>query len=116
METNRDDVTRRVGEEFDAIRQELSQRTKEIRDAVAEFVDERPIQSVAIAFAVGYLLSGALISRTTLRVAHLGARFAIGAFLKPLVAGVAPGMLLASLFGDKVDAAAHGDGDASTQH
>ncbi len=58
---------------------------------VTNYVDAHPLASVGIAFGVGYLLSGALFSRTTLQAATLGGRFALGGFLKQLVAGIGPG-------------------------
>lgn len=101
MENTFDDVKNRVGDNYDEIRQELSQRTQEIRDAVNGYVDEHPLTAVGIAFGVGYLLSGALFSRATMKVATVGGRFVVGSFLKNLIAGVGPGMLFGSLGGER---------------
>jgi hypothetical protein len=97
METSRNDGGERVGETFDELRAELGDRVHELRDTVGEYVDAHPLASIGIAFGVGYLLSGALFSRTTMRVASIGGRVAFGGFLKQLVAGIAPGMILATL-------------------
>jgi hypothetical protein len=60
-------------------------RGEEILERGRELVEQNPIPSVAIAFAVGYLLSGALFSRTTLRLALLGARLYFGPLLRSAV-------------------------------
>jgi hypothetical protein len=99
METTPDDLGARVGENFDELRSELGDRVQEIRETIGNYVDAHPLASVGIAFGVGYLLSGALFSRTTLKAATLGGRFALGGFLKQLVAGVGPGILAAALGG-----------------
>ena len=97
METTRDDASQQVAENFDELRAELGDRVQEIRETVTSYVDAHPMASVGIAFGVGYLISGALFSRTTFKVAKLGGRFALGGFLKQLVAGIGPGILLAAL-------------------
>jgi DUF883 C-terminal glycine zipper region len=97
MDKRTEDVTSQLGDNLNEIREELSERTQEIRDAIGNYVDEHPFQSIGIAFGIGYLLSGALFSRTTLRAATFGGRFVLGGFLKQLVAGIGPGMLAAAL-------------------
>jgi ElaB/YqjD/DUF883 family membrane-anchored ribosome-binding protein len=93
MNNTLDEARDRVGDNFNELRDELTQRTQEIRDTVYGYVDEHPLAAVGIAFGVGYLLSGALFSRTTFKVASLGGRFVLGGVLKNLVAGIGPGML-----------------------
>jgi hypothetical protein len=93
METPSPDVGTQVGDSINQLRDRLVGRTQEIRDAVDSFVEERPLASVGIAFGVGYLLSGALFSRTTFRVAHLGARVAFGGLLRQLVLGTGAALL-----------------------
>jgi hypothetical protein len=99
MENTIDDVTKRVGENFEEIRDQLSERTQELRETVGNFVDEQPLAAVGIAFGVGYLLSGALFSRTTFKAASIGGKFVLGGFLKQLVGGIGPGILAAALSG-----------------
>ncbi len=111
METTTDDAGANVGEHFDELRAALGDRVHEIRDTVENYVDAHPLQSIGIAFGVGYLLSGALLSRTTFRVAKLGGRFAFGGFLKQLVAGIGPGLIAAALGGGRARAGEHGDGN-----
>jgi hypothetical protein len=101
MENTMDEVHSRVSENFDEVRRELSERTQELRDTIASFVDERPLQAVGIAFAAGYLLSGALFSRTTARIAGLGGRVMVGGLVRQLIAGIGPGMLLAAIMGGR---------------
>ena len=91
MENTMDDVKQRVGENFEGVREELGERVQEIRDTVNNYVDANPLAAVGIAFGVGYLLSGALFSRTTFKAASIGGRFALGGLLKQLVAGIGPG-------------------------
>lgn len=99
MENSMDDVKQRVGENFDEVREELGERVQEIRETVTNFVDAKPLTAVGIAFGVGYLLSGALFSRTTFKAASIGGRFAVGGLIKQLVAGIGPGMIAAALGG-----------------
>jgi hypothetical protein len=77
------------------LRDVIAERTEHIREAVTSFVQERPITSVAIGFGVGYVLSGALVSRTTGRIFGLGTRFLIGALVKQVIAGGGLGALAA---------------------
>ena len=106
MENTFDDVSSRVGDSFSELRDELAQRTQEIRDAIHSFVDERPLAAVGIAFGVGYIVSGALFSRTTMRLASFGGRFLVGNALRQLVLGVGGG-LLATTLGGRHDGHAH---------
>jgi hypothetical protein len=92
---NINEVTDRVGENFEQVKSKLSERTQELQSAVQEFVGDSPLRAVGIAFGVGYLLSGALFSRTTMRVAGLGGRFVLGGLVKQLLAGVGPGIIAA---------------------
>lgn len=99
MENTMDDVKQRVGENFEDIRSQLSERTQEIRETIGNYVDANPLAAVGIAFGVGYLLSGALFSRTTFKVATTGTKFALGGLFKQLVTGIGPGILAAALSG-----------------
>jgi hypothetical protein len=92
---NINEVADRVGQNFEDVKNKLSERTSEIHSTVQAFVDESPLRAVGIAFGVGYLLSGALFSRTTMRVAGLGGRFVLGGLIKQLVTGMGPGVLAA---------------------
>jgi hypothetical protein len=97
MENRMDDVRQSVGENFEDIRSQLSERTQEIRETIGNYVDANPLAAVGIAFGVGYLLSGALFSRTTFRAASIGTRFALGGLLRQL----APVLLTAVLTGER---------------
>ena len=122
MEKSMDDVTKRVGENLSEIREELGERTQELRNTIGNYVDANPLAAVGIAFGVGYLLSGALFSRTTFKAAHVGARFALGGLVKQLVAGIGPGMIMAAMGGrggeqheDASSGKSGGNGNKSTQ-
>src|SRR5512146_1362723 len=99
MENTMDDVKQRVGENFDEVREELGERVQEIRTTITNYVDAHPLAAVGMAFGVGYLLSGALFSRTTFKAATLGGRFALGGLFKQLVAGIGPGLIAAAMGG-----------------
>ncbi len=99
MEDTVDDVKQRVGDNFDDLRAQLSERTQELRETISNYVDAKPLAAVGIAFGVGYLLSGALFSRTTFKAAAVGGRFALGGVLKQLIAGVGPGLIAAVMSG-----------------
>lgn len=114
METTPNDPSATVAENFDEMRAELGDRVQEIRQTVTNYVDAHPLASIGIAFGVGYLLSGALLSRTTLRAASIGGRFAFGGFLKQLVAGIGPGLIAAALGGQQQQHSA-GDEPAGTR-
>jgi hypothetical protein len=111
MENTMDDVKQRVSENFDEVREELSERVQEIRDTVANYVDANPLAAVGIAFGVGYLLSGALFSRTTFKAVSIGGRFAVGGLLKQLVAGIGPGMIAAVMSGRDEESQSGGNGN-----
>ncbi len=114
MENTMDDVKQRVSENFDEVREELGERVQEIRDTINNYVDAHPLASVGIAFGVGYLLSGALFSRTTFKAATLGGRFALGGLFKQLVAGIGPGILAAAISGgDAGRQGSRGDGSST---
>ncbi|MDB4971329.1 MAG: hypothetical protein JWN44_7018 [Myxococcales bacterium] len=97
MENSMDDVKKRVGENFEQIKDQLGDRTQELRETIGSFVEEQPLAAVGVAFGLGYLLSGALFSRTTFKAASMGGKFVLGGFLKQLVAGVGPGFLMAAM-------------------
>jgi hypothetical protein len=91
----------RIGENFEQVKSQISERTQEFQSTVQQFVEDSPLRAVGIAFGVGYLLSGALFSRTTMKVAGLGGRFVLGGFLKQLLAGVGPGIIAAAIGGEE---------------
>jgi hypothetical protein len=91
---------------LDNLRDAVLKRTGEIQETVGGFVRERPLTSLAIGFGVGYLLSGALYSRTTGRLLGLGSRFLLGALAKQMLAGGGLGAL-ASLIPERTDDIQH---------
>jgi hypothetical protein len=109
MEDTMDEAKQRVVENFDELRQELGERVQEIRETVSNYVDAHPIASIGIAFGVGYLLSGALFSRTTFKAASIGGRFALGGFLKQLVVGLGPGILAGAMSSARSGASGNGN-------
>ena len=115
MENTMDEAKQQVVENFDELREQLGERVQEIRDTVTNYVDAHPIASIGIAFGVGYLLSGALFSRTTFKAASIGGRFALGGFLKQLVAGIGPGILMGAMSGNRAQSGSRG-GNGNKSH
>jgi hypothetical protein len=101
MEKSSENLGDNVGEHVDELRQELSEKANEIRTTINNFVTAKPLQSVGIAFGVGYVLSGALVSRTSFRIAQLGIRLVFGSALKQLIAELGPGLLANALSGQQ---------------
>lgn len=73
----RDDITQ--------LRETVERRQQEMTDQVKQLVTEHPVAAVGIAFGAGYLLSGALLSRFTLRIATAGARWYLSRMLRDAV-------------------------------
>jgi hypothetical protein len=118
MDNSTEEVRQRIGENLNEIREELGERAQEIRETVGNYVDAHPLTAVGIAFGVGYLLSGALFSRTTFKAVHLGARFALGGLVKQLMLGIGPGMIMAAMSGrgaQQAEAGGNGNGNKTTQ-
>ena len=99
MEKSTEHPSDDVVEHADELRQELTEKANELRTTVTNFVQAKPLQSVGIAFGIGYVLSGALVSRTTARLAQIGLRFAFGGAFKQLIAEVGPELLMNALSG-----------------
>jgi hypothetical protein len=88
-----DEMSERVAEDVSELAHAARERSADVVRSVGAFIDEHPLASVGIAFGVGYVLSGALFSRATMRVLGLGGRVAIGGLLKTMMAGGGLGFL-----------------------
>jgi hypothetical protein len=97
MENSVDQGGNRIGENLNEIRQGIQEKTQEIRASLNSYVEEHPLGAVGIAFGIGYILSGALVSRLTARVVGIGGRIVLGNVLRQAVAGIGPGMILDAL-------------------
>jgi hypothetical protein len=113
MDNSIDDVAERVGDNFEQLKQQFNERRQQFQSALHDFVDENPLRAVAIAFGAGYLLSGALFSRTTFRVAGMGGRMLVGGLIKNLLIGVGP-LLMSAMTGQRHDGANAGGNRPST--
>jgi hypothetical protein len=69
------EVGERMREDVYMLRDAAGRRRDELLDQGRRFVDQHPLAAVGIAFGLGYLISGALLSRTTGKLLRLGARF-----------------------------------------
>jgi hypothetical protein len=85
MQPTTEDAKPGVVEHVTELRHAVTEHTRAILDTLYSYVDEKPIASVAFAFGVGYVLSGALLSRATIRAIRLGARAAMAGALKHLL-------------------------------
>jgi hypothetical protein len=75
----------RVREDVAQLRRAAARAGDEVHDRLRRFVDEHPVAAIGIAFGAGYLLSGALVSRTTLRLVAFGARALVGPLVKSMI-------------------------------
>jgi hypothetical protein len=73
-----EEVAERVREDLWMLRDAASRRRDELYDRARGFIDQHPLAAVGAAFALGYVLSGALLSRATVRVAVLAGRLFLG--------------------------------------
>ncbi len=68
------DAARKVGEGLGELGRALSDGRQSVVEPVAEFIQERPLAALGIAFGIGYVFGGGLFSRATGRVIGLGWR------------------------------------------
>jgi hypothetical protein len=116
MENSVDEGTARISENFQEIRQGIQEKAQEYRASLNAFVDENPLGAVAIAFGLGYLVSGALVSRLTARLVGMGGRIVIGNLLRQAVAGIGPGLILDALRGENGQQPSGGQRTPREQH
>jgi hypothetical protein len=90
----------RLAEMTDRVRSDLSElghvageKSAELRDRLYEFVQQQPLPALGAAFAVGYLLSGALFSRATGRVVAMASRILLGRLAQQVLDAGALGAL-----------------------
>lgn len=76
-----------VRDDLWALRETASRRRDELLGKARAQIDEHPLAAVGIAFGAGYLLSGALLSRLTMRVVVIGARWYLARTMKELLGG-----------------------------
>ena len=95
MDRTREPALEEVSEQVDLgeLGRAARARSAQLVEQVTAFVDEHPYASIGMAFGVGYLLSGALLSRATLKALGFGGRVFAGGLLKQLLAGGALGFL-----------------------
>jgi hypothetical protein len=81
------------GDDLGLLADTIGHQASEVRRVIQEFVDERPLTAVGLAFGLGYLLSGALVSRTTVRLLAFGGRWVVGRLLRDTVASAGLGLI-----------------------
>lgn len=82
------ETSARVRADVDELRREGEALLGQLRS----LVDQHPLAAVGAAMGTGYVLSGALVSRTTLRIAMLGARLYLNKMLSRRLGGLAASM------------------------
>ena len=80
------EATAHMRDDVAQLREAAERRGDEVIEQIRSLVVEHPLAAVGAAFGIGYLLSGALVSRTTLRFGLLGARWYAGRMMRDLVA------------------------------
>lgn len=81
-------AARKVGEGLGELGRALSDRQQGVVEPVAEFIQERPLAALGLAFGIGYVLGGGLFSRTTGRLLAMGWRLGGMALAKNLVSSL----------------------------
>ncbi|MFH0902867.1 MAG: hypothetical protein V2A73_19745 [Pseudomonadota bacterium] len=79
------EAARRVRTDVSALGQAIAQKSDDLGRTVGGFCKDRPVVSVAIAFAAGYVLGGGLFSRVTSRLVVAGMRMGGVAIAKNLL-------------------------------
>lgn len=72
----------RFRDDLRSLRDAVSRRREELGRAARGYVEDHPFVAVGVAFAAGYVLAGGLLSRTTFRLARVGARLYLGNLLR----------------------------------
>src|SRR5262249_7317217 len=81
----RDDITH--------LRDAVVQTERQLVEQATRWVEKHPLGAVGAAFGVGYLLSGALVSRSTAKAVGIGGRILFGWLARQALAGAIPGLL-----------------------
>jgi hypothetical protein len=81
-------AARKVSEGLGELGRALSDGQQGIVEPVAEFIQERPIAAVGLAFGIGYILAGGLFSRTTGRLLALSWRLGGLTLAKSLISSL----------------------------
>jgi ElaB/YqjD/DUF883 family membrane-anchored ribosome-binding protein len=66
------DAARKVSEGIGELTRALSERRENVVEPVSQFIQEKPLAALGIAFGIGYVLGGGLFTRTTGRLLGLG--------------------------------------------
>jgi DUF883 C-terminal glycine zipper region len=98
-ELSLDEVSARVRKDAQLIGDALRREVGEIRRAAGDYVEQHPYQAAGAAFALGFLLSGGLISRTTWRSLRFASRFFAIRLLRELVSAAGVGVIFGGAVG-----------------
>ncbi len=97
------DQGKKIEQDLSQFGRTVEKRGSELLDNAFSFVREHPYAAVGGAFVAGWILSGALFSRSTAKLFGFGARFIGGALVKQALAGGALGMLAPLVQGNATD-------------
>lgn len=81
-------AARKVTEGLEELGRALSDRRQGLVEPLAEFVQERPLAAIGVAFGVGYVLAGGLFSRVSGRALSLGWRLGGMAFARKILSSL----------------------------
>jgi hypothetical protein len=87
------EVGDRVREDLDLLHEAVQRQTDQLRQKATGFIHEHPYSAVGAAFGIGFLLSGGLFSKATVRTLSFGTRFFVGRLMRQLFAGAGAGLL-----------------------
>jgi hypothetical protein len=87
------EVSERVRQDFGAFRDALQRETADLRQTANKYIQEHPLYAIGAAFGVGFLLSGGLFSKFTVRSLGFGARFFVGRMLREVIGGAGVGFV-----------------------
>jgi len=82
-------AARKVSEGLGELGRALSDGRQGVVEPAAEFIQDRPLAAVGLAFGVGYVLAGGLFSRTTGRMLALGWRLGGMAIVRNILSSLA---------------------------
>lgn len=66
------DAARKVSQGIGELSRALSERRENVVEPMSEFIQQKPMAALGIAFGIGYVLGGGLFTRTTGRLLGLG--------------------------------------------
>jgi ElaB/YqjD/DUF883 family membrane-anchored ribosome-binding protein len=83
------DAAKKVSQGLGELTRALNDGRQNIVEPMSQFIQEKPLAAIGVAFGVGYVLGGGLFTRTTGRLLGLGWRLGGMALAKNLLGNLA---------------------------